>query len=303
MTPQPNTTASSSPMSVPRRADRGSIIVPAHNEASRMAPFLAALSETARRGDVLVIVVCNGCSDDSADLARRFPGVRVLETDRASKCHALNLGDAAADGVFPRLYCDADSVTDADSLLALLDALRVERPLAVRPASRQRFPTTSRAVRTAVSLASRVPALREAGRIHLEGNAIYGTNESGRARFGEFPELIADDAFFDRMFPAEEKAVVDRASVIIDEPADLASYFRITVRVCQGNRQLVEWLEHHAPAARRLAPSSTLRARLAPLRGVRAAAWPSVVCGVALRAAAQLEAARRRRMRRSTSWN
>ena len=284
------------------RVSRGSIIVPAHNEAARMTPFLEALSDVATRYGVLVVVVCNGCSDDTAALARRYAGITVVETDRASKCHALNLGDAAAADNFPRLYCDADSVTDASSLHELLEALRVDRPLAVRPASRQRFATSSRAVKVAASLPDLVPALRAAGRVHLEGNAIYGTNAAGRARFGEFPEVIADDAFFDRMFPAEHKAVVDAACVTIDEPADLATYFRILVRVCQGNRQLNDWLAQNVTTSAVAPGSAPLVAKLAKLRGIRLRDWPAVTFGVGIRIAAQMEAVRRRRMRRVTSW-
>ena len=61
------------------------IIIPAHNQASVIAQTLTALLQQVRASDE-VIVVCNGCSDDTAGEARRFePQVTVLETEVPSK--------------------------------------------------------------------------------------------------------------------------------------------------------------------------------------------------------------------------
>src|SRR5579863_9072886 len=96
-----------------------SIIIPAHNEASVIARTLQAITAGAEAGELEVIVVCNGCNDGTADTARRFgPLVRVIETNIASKTHALNLGDESAQG-FPRIYADADVVIGIDAIRAL----------------------------------------------------------------------------------------------------------------------------------------------------------------------------------------
>ncbi len=71
-----------------------SVIIPAHDEGSVIARTLEAMTNGAAPGELDVIVVCNGCTDDTAAVARRFgPPVRVIETDIAGKSHALNLGD------------------------------------------------------------------------------------------------------------------------------------------------------------------------------------------------------------------
>src|SRR4051794_9821734 len=100
------------------------IIVPAHNEAATIGRCLRALTEGGRPGEFEIVVVCNGCTDRTAAEARRFVprGVTVLETDAASKVHALNLGDAAAHA-FPRLYVDADVVIDRASVLTIVTSL------------------------------------------------------------------------------------------------------------------------------------------------------------------------------------
>lgn len=100
-----------------------SIVVPAHNESSVIGRTLGAWVNQADPGELEVIVVCNGCSDNTAEIARRFGRtVRVIESDVASKSHALNLGDAAAVG-FPRIYADADIILTVGAIRALTHRL------------------------------------------------------------------------------------------------------------------------------------------------------------------------------------
>ena len=96
-----------------------SVIIPAHNEAQVLERCLHALLDGARAGELEVIVICNGCTDDSAAVVRRFgAGVKLIETPIASKIHALNLGDAAAT-TFPRFFIDGDVVLPLDALRRL----------------------------------------------------------------------------------------------------------------------------------------------------------------------------------------
>src|SRR5688572_24864616 len=106
-----------------------SVIIPAHNESAVIGRCLRALTNGAVPGQLEVIVVANGCTDDTAAVAtaaaRNFgAGVKVVETPIGSKILALNLGDEAATG-FPRFYVDADVVLTraaVEQLAARLDA-------------------------------------------------------------------------------------------------------------------------------------------------------------------------------------
>jgi hypothetical protein len=92
-----------------------------------------------------------------------------------------------------------------------------------------------------------IPSSRQWETQHIEGHSIYGTNESGRARFGEFPHIIADDAFFDRMFDPDEKVAVSGAQVAMPLPSSSRQLFHGLTRTYEGNSELTEWLEQHRP--------------------------------------------------------
>src|SRR3954453_3171433 len=90
------------------RAVLASVVIPAHDEASVIGRCLRALLAGAEPGELEVIVVCNGCHDDTAAVARAHaPDAVVLELPAPSKPAALNAGDAEATR-FPRIYLDAD---------------------------------------------------------------------------------------------------------------------------------------------------------------------------------------------------
>jgi glycosyltransferase involved in cell wall biosynthesis len=73
-----------------------SVIIPACNEASVIGRCVDALLQGAP--GIEVVVVCNGCTDDTALVAREqgVGNVTVVETPVGSKIAALNLGDGIA---------------------------------------------------------------------------------------------------------------------------------------------------------------------------------------------------------------
>jgi glycosyltransferase involved in cell wall biosynthesis len=227
----------------------GGIVLPAHNEAGRIGPLLPVLTAAASDLGYLVVVVCNGCQDRTADLARAAKGLRVLEFDWASKNRALNEGELALGAVFPRLYVDADVQTTPETLRILMDALRVDEPIAVRPYETYLEDGASWLVRAYHDARYLWPLSRAWSEQHLEGHHIYGTNERGRARFGAFPEdsLAMDDAYFDRMFDRDQKLAVEGANVEVPLPRTTRQLFRARVRIYQGKRVVTKLLEADAP--------------------------------------------------------
>ena len=93
-----------------------SVIIPAQNEARSIGRGLASLLDGLVDDELQIVVVCNGCTDDTAEIARRFgPPVEVVETPVASKSAALRRGEEIATG-FPRFYVDADVELPLESL-------------------------------------------------------------------------------------------------------------------------------------------------------------------------------------------
>ncbi len=216
---------------------RASIVVPAHNEAARIEGLLDDLSVLAARGEVEVVVVCNACTDATAEVAAGREGIRVVEVPEPGKSGALNVGDREAGDLFPRFYCDADVRFEAGAVEALVRALDAEGVRAVAPHATHDVAGAGWVVRRFYD-ALGAPVMESWVSRHLVGRGVYGTNRAGRARFGEFPSLIADDLFFDAQFNDEERVVVDSARVVVPAPPTVRALVRREVRVAVGNRDL-----------------------------------------------------------------
>ena len=62
-----------------------SIILPAHNETRIIYRTLDNLNRLIAGEKFEVIVVCNGCVDDTAAIIEQFDNVALIQTDVASK--------------------------------------------------------------------------------------------------------------------------------------------------------------------------------------------------------------------------
>jgi glycosyltransferase involved in cell wall biosynthesis len=212
----------------PERRLLGSVVIPANDEALVIRRCLDALFEGFEPGSLDVVVVCNGCTDDTAVQARSSGHpVRVLELGPASKPAALRAGDAAA-LAFPRIYLDADVVLPGTAARVLLERLRAGA-VAGRPPIRYDSIGASAPVRSYYRARSRVPAVLGS----LWGAGVYGLSPEGRSRFGEFPDVVGDDLWVDRLFDRGEVEIVDCAPVVVTVPRrtrDLMLQLRRTYR-------------------------------------------------------------------------
>lgn len=216
-----------------------SIIIPAFNES----PVIRRCLDALHRGSaepIEVIVVCNGCSDGTAAEARSAGAhVKVIESKTASKAHALNLGDAAASG-FPRIYLDADVVLPGESLQRLVQQLQTGKSMVAAPRTRWDLSGASWAVRCFYAIDGLLPSSRHG----IGGSGVYALSEQGRARFGPFPLITADDAFVRSQFSPGERAVVEDAFSIVTPPKRLWGVIVIKSRSHFGNRQIAVRFPH-----------------------------------------------------------
>ncbi len=271
-------------LSGPRR--RGAVIVPAYDEASVIERTLAPLSDAAVEGFFELIVVCNGCTDDTADRASRVPGVQVVELEVGSKPLALNTGDEIATS-WPRLYLDADIQITARAVVAVLDRLDNGDVLAARPAFRYGIEGASALVRSYYR--ARTGTSLHADALWWAG--VYGLSKEGHERFGRFPDVTGDDKFVDSQFDLREKAVVTAEPSVWTTPTDLKGLLAVLTRHHRGNAELAARDAVRAPQT----GSATAKAILQTIRGPRSAADAAVYISLAL-------AARWRAERSKAAW-
>ena len=209
-----------------------SVVVPAHDEATVITRCLDSVYAGFDPGEVEVVVVANGCTDATADVARAHPrGPQVVELAEGGKPGALNAGDAAVTS-FPRAYVDADVRLGPGALRAVLTEL--DRG-ALAGAPRPRFETAGRpyVVRAFYDTWQRLPFLTQSP----VGNGVYVLSRQGRARFGPFPEITADDLFVLRQFAPHERAVAQDACFVVETPRSLRYLLRVRRRVYAGNAE------------------------------------------------------------------
>lgn len=209
------------------------IIIPAHNEASVIGQTIKGLLLQVGDDDQ-VIVVCNGCNDDTAGVARHFePRVTVLETEVPSKTNALNLGDSQARS-FPRIYLDADVILGEGALTKIVRALESGRWLAVSPDPVMNLDGVSWAVRAYYDIWLSLPYCRSG----MIGAGVYALSEAGRTRFGDFPSVIADDGYVRAMFRESERGRVEGSQSIVRAPKTLYWLVKIMARSRLGGMEL-----------------------------------------------------------------
>ena len=261
-----------------------SVIIPAHNETRVIARCLSALLSGAARDELEVIVVCNGCTDDTASVVQRFgQAIRLLETPVASKVHALNLGDAAATR-FPRFFVDADVVIPLEVVREIAQRLGAAT-LAAAPRARFELQGSSWPVRAFYAIHERLPSAREG----IGGSGVYALSEEGRRRFDRFPDLIADDGFVRLQFREHERMTLAECRSIVFAPRTLRELIRIKTRSHLGTAQLrrrypAQWCNRGASNA------AAVRALCA-----QPARWPMLLVYAFVKISARVRARRRLR--------
>lgn len=189
-----------------------SVLIPAHNEAAYLPACLSALLASDPVEDAVeVIVIANGCTDDTAAIASGFAAeaeargwrLTVLDLAQGGKLKAWNAGEAAATGNV-LLYLDADVLVSPQVVPQIAQVLAVDAP---RYASG----------RPNVTVTGQDALTRHYTRFWLTtpfmthgvpGFGVFAMNRAGRARWGEWPDIISDDTYARLNFtPAERIGV------------------------------------------------------------------------------------------------
>lgn len=224
-----------------------SVIIPACNEARYIGACLKAMlsSDPLPKHTLEVIVVANGCTDDTVSIAKRFTGMaeprgwrlRVMELPKGDKIMALNAGDDRAIGSI-RVYLDADVVVSPELLAELTLELATPRARFATGTPRIDVPENW-AITQYARFWQRLPYVR----MGAPGFGVYAVNTNGRARWGMFPDVIADDTFVRVNFAPSERAQVE-ATYRWPMVNSLSRLLRVRRRQDQGTAQIAAQFPH-----------------------------------------------------------
>ncbi|NDR56289.1 glycosyltransferase family 2 protein [Aliiruegeria sabulilitoris] len=210
-----------------------SVLVPAYNEAAVIARSLAPLAEACEAGRIELIVIANGCRDETAQAARTIcPAATVIETDFPSKTNALNLGAGRTTG--RAIIC-----LDADLSLPETSLMRLAEPILEGRAD-------VACGRMEPDLAAAAPLVRAFYR-GWQLNPYFDDGKFGgvfalshqimRGLF-PLPEVVADDEYIARSTAFRRRAYVPEAGFAVAVPTTLRALFRIRRRSRRGTDAL-----------------------------------------------------------------
>lgn len=264
------------------------VVIPAHNEENVIRRLLDSLLDGP--SPLEIVVVCNGCSDRTAEVARTYADrLTVLETPIASKIRALRLGDEVAT-TYPRMFIDADVVIDNASVTELVRTLAGGTVLAAGPVRTIPLDGVSRLVRIYYAVWEQLPAVRDG----LWGRGVIAVSREGHARLGDVAEATSDDLAMGVAFGPHERTIVTSATSVIRPPRSLADLLRRRRRSVSGDAEL-------EGSGTDLGGSRTRTRDLVTLVRASPANVPGVAMLLVIAVAARVEA-RWARARGATGW-
>jgi hypothetical protein len=216
------------------------VVIAARGEHEGIATCLEAMVPSADSLNLRVIVAANGPDWErtvgAAEQCRsrlQVRGAQILVDGEtlAGKAQAFNRADQHRRDCAV-VYLDADVQLGPGALEGVASVLRQPQPCLAAPRMQIR-PPGSLVSHHYARIWRELPAVAA----DVMGGGCYAVNPAGRARWGAFPPLIADDAFARTRFRPEERRVVDGVMFETSFPEwpELAGAVR---RWRDGNQQL-----------------------------------------------------------------
>jgi cellulose synthase/poly-beta-1,6-N-acetylglucosamine synthase-like glycosyltransferase len=211
-----------------------SIVIPAHNEGAVVARTLKSILSNKLDRAVQIIVVANGCTDNTAEVVRGFaPTVELIETPVGNKSNALNVGDRAAKYDL-RAYLDADIELSDNALQQVVDAFKDPSVRLAMPQARHIYRGSNPVLAGYYHLWRSMPYVRKGAM----GGGFYAIDKELRSRFTEFPTLTADDKFTRNIAKPSERHVVPGCYATVTMPQTFADLLKVKTRWTYGNLEL-----------------------------------------------------------------
>lgn len=218
---------------------KATILVPAHNEAVVVGRCLETLLRAADSGEFEVLVLSNGSTDRTVEIARQTAlslevgsSVTVFDIAESGKAAAINRG--LDSGLGPKfVVIDADVLVETKTIRDLCTALDQPGILAASTSVDFDFGEIPWPSRSYHRFWKQLPSVAGG----LAGRGVYAFNPGGLDRIGRLPLVIADDRFVDLAFGVTERTVIQGSSTVIPS-SGLRSLVERKSRVFLGNRTL-----------------------------------------------------------------
>lgn len=267
-----------------------SVVVPAHNEAPVIGRLLRGLLAGAEPSEMQVVVVPNGCTDDTAAVAEGY-GVEVVALEQAGKYAALRAGDERVTGT-DVVYLDADVEIGGADVRRLGEALREPGVLAVAPEREVATGRSSWPVRWYYDVWQQLPGVREG----LYGRGVLAVTGEARERLRAVPDVMGDDLAASVAFASGERRVVPGTRVVVHPPRTVADLIRRRIRSVTATTQLRRSLPTAVDSAR------TSRADLLGILRRRPSDAPKLAVFLAITVVSRWRARRSVRAGDFTTW-
>jgi len=208
------------------------IVIPAYNEAAVIGRTLTSLTRGARGGEFEVIVVCNGCADNTAKLAQKAdPNVNVIELVQPSKTNALNVGIAAAT-CNQIVFLDADIQTSSEAVRMLLHRLTWSGAYLAYGTAIFKTQHCSWPVKAFYRAWQQNPYFDK-----KKMGGFFALSKAGLSRLGLIPETTNDDEYVRRSLECCA-TWAEKATYSVEAPRRITDLIKVRSRIYRGNAEL-----------------------------------------------------------------
>jgi acetyltransferase-like isoleucine patch superfamily enzyme len=213
------------------------VVVPAHNEESVIGRCLTTLLADAAPDDFRVIVVSNGSSDRTAEVASSATAgwagrVDVTELSEPSKIKAVREGIRLAAGSAV-IVLDADVEVSTATARALAAGLAVPQAVVASPQVLVVTDGASWLVRHFYRAGTALPYVSTG----MVGSGVFGLSRAALVELGELPDVTNDDGWVRRSFPADRRIELDEEFTVHAARTTRALVAR-RARILNGNREI-----------------------------------------------------------------
>jgi len=220
-----------------------SIIIPAYDEEKLIGTRIKNLLEPLATNCNEIIIVCNGCTDATADQARKIINqlanksaldchIIVVELNIGSKINALNHAVNISKNPISVLL-DADIEISSGDCAELVNFMTHNNLLAASPTSEFNYKQANWLNRRFYKIVSSSTYNKE----HRIANVIALSAEA-KAKLFPLPNVIADDAYIQRMIGKSDYKLLNTIHYTFNCPRTTLAMLKVQSRIIRGNLEL-----------------------------------------------------------------